>query len=270
VRPRCFLRQRRVHQPPARTAAESGIDSLPLAIAAPWGLNVGDCSATCRCPPRSCWRSCRRSTSVHGSGRDADPDQVAAHIRTRMQDTLDALAQERRLPVIGMKVAQSVWVDAPPEAVGPIIEDPSHYLHFMDGDHALGGRRKAPDRARRPLQGADARRLGRDRRHGRGRRVRPRTGACLDLGDRRRAARSLASAAASDRPPIARVSSCGSRRPWPAAIVGTVGRVRGQPAVSRHVRRSLRELRRQVEHEQERIAASRPPRRPGARVPAAR
>ena len=38
---------------------------------------------------------------VSAFGEDPDVDEVDAHVRTVMQQALDALAAERRLPVIG-------------------------------------------------------------------------------------------------------------------------------------------------------------------------
>ncbi|CAA9477305.1 MAG: hypothetical protein AVDCRST_MAG85-425, partial [uncultured Solirubrobacteraceae bacterium] len=59
--------------------------------------------------------------------------------------------------------------------------------------HPLGGHRRPGDRHGRPVQDAHARRLGGARRHGRGRRVGGARRPGLELGDRRRPARSLAS-----------------------------------------------------------------------------
>ena len=59
------------------------------------------CSATSRCRPRSPSRRCRRSTCGDEFGADPDVDEVYDHVVRLMQETLDALAAERRFPVIG-------------------------------------------------------------------------------------------------------------------------------------------------------------------------
>ena len=58
-------------------------------------------SATSRCRPRSRSRCWRRSTSRKEFGADPDLDEVYDHVTGQMQDALDALASERRFPIIG-------------------------------------------------------------------------------------------------------------------------------------------------------------------------
>jgi len=81
--------------------AKLGIPRVPISIAAPWGLNVGDLFGHLPLPskltlevlpPIDVRARLKAGTSV---------EELAEHVASRMQDTLDALAQERRLPVIG-------------------------------------------------------------------------------------------------------------------------------------------------------------------------
>jgi 1-acyl-sn-glycerol-3-phosphate acyltransferase len=72
---------------------------LPISIAAPWGLNVGDFLGHVPLPSKivvevlpPIWP--REELA-------GDVDEVHAHVTRLMQDTLDALSSERRLPVIG-------------------------------------------------------------------------------------------------------------------------------------------------------------------------
>ena len=74
---------------------------LPISIALPWDLNVGDCSGTYRCRRRSRSRRCRAIDLRAEFGPDPDVDEVYDHLIRLMQDALDALAAERRFPVIG-------------------------------------------------------------------------------------------------------------------------------------------------------------------------
>ena len=46
-------------------------------------------------------RCCRRSTCASSSAPAPDVDEIYDHVTTTMQETLDALAAERRLPIIG-------------------------------------------------------------------------------------------------------------------------------------------------------------------------
>jgi 1-acyl-sn-glycerol-3-phosphate acyltransferase len=74
---------------------------LPISIALPWGLNVGDFLSHFPLPAKLTVEVLP-PIDVRGEfGEDPDPREVAAHIERLMQDTLDALAAERRYPVIG-------------------------------------------------------------------------------------------------------------------------------------------------------------------------
>jgi carbon monoxide dehydrogenase subunit G len=150
-----------------------------------------------------------------------------------------------------MKVARSVWVDAPPEAIWRFVSDPGHYLHFMDGitRWEVEGRKRTGLGARyRVLMHVGSAEIG------------GLVEVVEHVPNRELAWASVIGTAQRGRWRI---------RPHPTdehrtrvelriggnAGGGLIGQLAGlvaQPAIARHVRRSLRELRRQVEHEQER------------------
>jgi 1-acyl-sn-glycerol-3-phosphate acyltransferase len=77
---------------------------LPISIAVPWGLNVGDMLGHVPLPAKI---TVEVLPPIHlreefGGGRDeVDVDEVYDHVLRLMQETLDALAAERRYPVVG-------------------------------------------------------------------------------------------------------------------------------------------------------------------------
>jgi 1-acyl-sn-glycerol-3-phosphate acyltransferase len=77
---------------------------LPISLAVPWGLNVGDMLGHVPLPAKI---TIEVLPPIHlreefGGGRDEiDVDEVYDHVLRLMQETLDALASERRYPVIG-------------------------------------------------------------------------------------------------------------------------------------------------------------------------
>ena len=74
---------------------------LPISIAAPWGLNVGDMLGHVPLPAKI---TVEALPPIHLRDEfDPEPDvaEIYDHVIRLMQDTLDALAAERRLPVIG-------------------------------------------------------------------------------------------------------------------------------------------------------------------------
>ena len=155
-----------------------------------------------------------------------------------------------------MKLAHRVWVAAPAEAIWRHVEDPSQYLHFMDGItrwEVDGRRRKGLGARYRVLMHVGSAEIGGlievveyvPRRElawtavvgidQRGRwRLRP------DADNPDRTAVEL------------RMSAT-----VPGGLAARVADLIARPVVSRHIRRTLRELRRQVEHERERAAARR-------------
>jgi 1-acyl-sn-glycerol-3-phosphate acyltransferase len=74
---------------------------LPISIAVPWGLNVGDMLGHIPLPAKITVETMPAIDLRAEFGPDPDLDEVYDHIVRLMQDTLDALAAERRLPIIG-------------------------------------------------------------------------------------------------------------------------------------------------------------------------
>jgi 1-acyl-sn-glycerol-3-phosphate acyltransferase len=74
---------------------------LPVSLALPWGLNVGDMLGHLPLPAKITVEALPPIDLEREFGPDPDVDEVYDHVVGLMQDTLDALAAERRLPVIG-------------------------------------------------------------------------------------------------------------------------------------------------------------------------
>lgn len=74
---------------------------LPISIAPPWVLNVGDMLGHVPLPSKIVVEVLPPIRLRDEFGDDPDVDEVHAHVTRLMQETLDALATERRLPVIG-------------------------------------------------------------------------------------------------------------------------------------------------------------------------
>jgi 1-acyl-sn-glycerol-3-phosphate acyltransferase len=74
---------------------------LPISIAPPWGLNVGDFLGHVPLPAKITIEVLPPIHLREEFGDDPDVDEVHAHVVRLMQETLDALSAERRLPVIG-------------------------------------------------------------------------------------------------------------------------------------------------------------------------
>ncbi len=74
---------------------------LPISLALPWGLNVGDMMGHVPLPAKITVEALPPIHLRKEFGDDPDVDEIYEHIIRLMQDTLDALAAERRLPVIG-------------------------------------------------------------------------------------------------------------------------------------------------------------------------
>ncbi|HYH57831.1 MAG TPA: lysophospholipid acyltransferase family protein [Thermoleophilaceae bacterium] len=74
---------------------------LPISIALPWGLNVGDMLGHLPLPAKITIQVLDPIDLRDEFGPEPDLDEAYESIVGRMQATLDALAQERRLPVIG-------------------------------------------------------------------------------------------------------------------------------------------------------------------------
>ena len=74
---------------------------LPISLALPWGLNVGDMLGHIPLPAKITIETLPPIDLKAEFGPDPDLDEIYDHLIRLMQDTLDALAEERRLPVIG-------------------------------------------------------------------------------------------------------------------------------------------------------------------------
>jgi 1-acyl-sn-glycerol-3-phosphate acyltransferase len=74
---------------------------LPISLALPWGLNVGDMLGHIPLPAKLTVETLPPIHLREEFGADPDPDEVYQYVIRLMQDTLDALAAERRLPVLG-------------------------------------------------------------------------------------------------------------------------------------------------------------------------
>ena len=100
-RPRCSSRAA------SRSPRCFGLDRLfrlkvlPISLALPWGLNVGDMLGHIPLPAKITVEALPPIHLREEFGPDPDVDEVYDHVVRLMQDTLDALAAERRLPVIG-------------------------------------------------------------------------------------------------------------------------------------------------------------------------
>jgi 1-acyl-sn-glycerol-3-phosphate acyltransferase len=74
---------------------------LPISIAAPWGINVGDFLGHIPLPAKLTVEVLPPINLRERFGRDPDLDEVYDYVTGQIQDKLDELAAERRLPVLG-------------------------------------------------------------------------------------------------------------------------------------------------------------------------
>jgi 1-acyl-sn-glycerol-3-phosphate acyltransferase len=74
---------------------------LPISLALPWGLNVGDMLGHIPLPAKITIETLPAIDLRSEFGPEPDASDVYDHLIRLMQETLDALAAERRLPVIG-------------------------------------------------------------------------------------------------------------------------------------------------------------------------
>jgi 1-acyl-sn-glycerol-3-phosphate acyltransferase len=74
---------------------------LPVSLAFPWGINIGDMLGHIPLPAKITLEVLPPIDLREQFGSEPDVDEVYDHVTGLMQDTLDALADERRLPVIG-------------------------------------------------------------------------------------------------------------------------------------------------------------------------
>jgi 1-acyl-sn-glycerol-3-phosphate acyltransferase len=74
---------------------------LPISIAIPWGLNVGDFLGHIPLPAKITVEALPPIHLREEFGPDPDLEEVYDHVLRLMQETLDGLASERRFPVLG-------------------------------------------------------------------------------------------------------------------------------------------------------------------------
>jgi len=74
---------------------------LPISLALPWGLNVGDMLGHIPLPAKITVEALPPIYAREEFGNEPDLDEVYDHVTRLMQDTLDAMAAERRLPLLG-------------------------------------------------------------------------------------------------------------------------------------------------------------------------
>jgi 1-acyl-sn-glycerol-3-phosphate acyltransferase len=74
---------------------------MPISLAAPWGLNVGDFLGHIPLPSKITVETLPPIRLREEFGPEPDVDQAYEHVLRIMQETLDALAAERRFPLIG-------------------------------------------------------------------------------------------------------------------------------------------------------------------------
>ncbi|MGZ6640371.1 MAG: lysophospholipid acyltransferase family protein [Solirubrobacteraceae bacterium] len=74
---------------------------LPLSLCVPWGINVGDFLGHVPLPAKITIETLPPIHLREEFGEDVSVDEAYDHIVRLMQETLDALAAERRLPVLG-------------------------------------------------------------------------------------------------------------------------------------------------------------------------
>jgi 1-acyl-sn-glycerol-3-phosphate acyltransferase len=74
---------------------------LPISLALPWGLNVGDMLGHIPLPAKITVEVLPPIDLRREFGQEPDVEEIYAHVMRVMQRTLDGLAGERRLPVLG-------------------------------------------------------------------------------------------------------------------------------------------------------------------------
>jgi 1-acyl-sn-glycerol-3-phosphate acyltransferase len=74
---------------------------LPISVAPPWGLNVGDFLGHLPLPAKITTEVLPAIDLRKEFGQDPDLDEAYEYVTRLMQDALDSLAAERRFPVVG-------------------------------------------------------------------------------------------------------------------------------------------------------------------------
>lgn len=78
-----------------------GVEALPLSLAAPWGLNVGDVLGHVPLPAKIVVQALPPVDVREEFGDDPDERAVLTHVEGAMQEMLSELGRRRRLPVVG-------------------------------------------------------------------------------------------------------------------------------------------------------------------------
>jgi hypothetical protein len=74
---------------------------LPISLALPWGLNIGDMMSHLPLPAKITLEALPAIDLQEEFGREPDVDDVYDEVLGRMQAALTALQAERRFPLIG-------------------------------------------------------------------------------------------------------------------------------------------------------------------------
>lgn len=74
---------------------------LPISLALPWGINIGDMLGHIPLPAKLTVETLPAIDLRKEFGEDPNIDEIYDHLLRLMQETLDALASERSLPVLG-------------------------------------------------------------------------------------------------------------------------------------------------------------------------
>jgi 1-acyl-sn-glycerol-3-phosphate acyltransferase len=74
---------------------------IPISLALPWGLNIGDLLGHIPLPAKITVEVLPPIDLRAQFGEAPDVDEIYEHVTTAMQETLETLAAERRFPVIG-------------------------------------------------------------------------------------------------------------------------------------------------------------------------
>jgi 1-acyl-sn-glycerol-3-phosphate acyltransferase len=74
---------------------------LPISLSIPWGLNIGDMLGHWPLPAKLTLEALEPIDLRERFGKDPDVDEVYRHVTGVMQEKLDELASERRLPLVG-------------------------------------------------------------------------------------------------------------------------------------------------------------------------
>jgi len=106
---------------------------LPISLAVPWGLNVGDFLGHLPLPAKIVVEVLPPIDLREEFGDEPDLQAVYDEVTARMQAALDALGRRAPAPDHRMRIVVGIEVAAPCELVWEFVADPTRYLHFMQG-----------------------------------------------------------------------------------------------------------------------------------------